>query len=102
MNQSLKQVEDELRDAYMIYKELAERCQYNINDNVPDDERVFYFKPDTILLKSPEEQRQYRNQLVKRISGMPKPEPISYLGDEMHRTFVGIIQDKSTPTITKR
>ena len=33
---------------------------------------------------------------------MPKPEPISYLGDEMHRAFVGIIQDKSHPTVAKR
>ena len=86
----------------MIYKEQAKRCRYTINDNVPDDERVFYFKPDTILLKNPEKQRKYRNQLLKRISGMPKPEPISYLGDEMHRAFVGIIQDKSTPPMAKR
>ena len=33
---------------------------------------------------------------------MPKPEPISYLGDEMHKAFVGIIQDKSPPTQAKR
>ena len=86
----------------MVYRDLAERCTYDIKDVVRDDERVFYFKPDTILLQEPEKQRQYRNQLVRRISGMPKPEPISYLGDEMHRAFVGTIQDKSAPTVAKR
>lgn len=40
--------------------------------------------------------------MIKKISGMPKPEPISYLGDEMHRAYVGTIQDQSGSVIAKR
>ena len=60
LNGSLKQCEDELRDAYMSYKELAERCKLLIQDHKKDHEQVFYFKPDTVLLQEPEKQRQFR------------------------------------------
>ena len=33
---------------------------------------------------------------------MPKPEPINYLGDEMHRQFLSTVADQSRPTITKK
>ena len=52
------------------------------------DHRVYYFKPDSFLLDEPEKQRQYRDALLKKIGSMPKPEPITYLGDELHRSFV--------------
>ena len=57
LNGSLKECEDELRDAYMNYKELAERCKLQIQDHKKDHEQVFYFKPDTVLLQEPEKQR---------------------------------------------
>ena len=60
VNGDLQQCEDELRDVYMTYKDLANRCQLQIQDHKKDHERVFYFKPDTILLKDPEEQRQFK------------------------------------------
>ena len=100
---SLKECEDELRDAYMTYKELADRCRLNLE--MPDlgrQDRVYYFKPETTLLQEPDKQREFKRQLESRVSGVPKPEPISYLGDEMHRAFVGIIQDKSPPPMAKR
>lgn len=51
----------------------------NASDN--EDHTVYYFKPDTFLLDDPEKQRQYRDSLLKKIGGIPKPEQISYLGD---------------------
>ena len=33
---------------------------------------------------------------------MPKPEPITYIGDEMHRAYVGTVQDKSSSTQSRK
>jgi hypothetical protein len=33
---------------------------------------------------------------------MPKPEPITYLGDEMHKIFVATVADQSRPTTCKK
>lgn len=62
---------------------------------------MFYFRPDTFLLDDTEKQRQYRENLLKKISGIPKPEPISYLGDEIHRSFSMAVADRSGPKLTK-
>ena len=39
---------------------------------------------------------------MKKISCMPKPEPIAYMGDELHRAFNAIIADQSRPTVAKK
>jgi hypothetical protein len=57
---SLQQCEDELRDAYMTFKELSGRCELMIENVGKTDETVYYFKPDTFLLNKPEDQREYR------------------------------------------
>jgi hypothetical protein len=49
------------------------------------ENRVFYFKPDTFLLDDPEKQRSHREKLVKKITSLPNPEPITYMGDDLHR-----------------
>ena len=88
MADTLDQCRDQLRDAYMNFSDLEERCRIRMDEKTPTDEpSVFYFKPETFLLQDPESQRQYRDNLLKKISGCPKPEPITYLGDEIHRNF---------------
>lgn len=62
-----------------------------------DESNVFYCKPETFLLQDPEYQRQYREQTLKKVAGVPKPEPISFLGDELYRTFVMTVADRSSP-----
>ena len=90
---SLAKSEEELRDAYLNFKDLKQKCVIDIKqksglfDSGMDDNQVFYFKPETFLLDEPEKQRAYREQLLKRISHPPKPEPISYLADELHRSM---------------
>ena len=59
------------------------------------DNRVFYFKPDTFLLDDPEKQRIYREKLLKRITAVPSPEPITFMGDELHRQMLETLQDQS-------
>ena len=49
------------------------------------DNRVFYFKPETFLLDDPEKQRIFREKLLKRVTQVPAPEPITYMGDELHK-----------------
>ena len=33
---------------------------------------------------------------------MPKPEPITYLGDEMHKAWLSVVADQSRPTLCKK
>ena len=40
--------------------------------------------------------------MIKKVSAIPKPEPIGYLGDEMHRVFLSTVADQSRPTICKK
>lgn len=68
----------------------------NFKKNPETDEiahKVFYFRPDTFLLEGTDKQRHYREALVRKIGGMPKPEPIAYLGDQLHRAFVSTVAD---------
>ena len=99
---SLEQCKMELTQAYMNYKELKKRCKVDITTVNKTDKTVYYFKPDTFLLDKPERQAYFRESLLKKISAMPKPEPITYLGDEMHRSFLSTVADQSRPTICKK
>ena len=66
------------------------------NYNRGSDGKVFYFKPDTFLLDDPEkDQKEFRENLLKRISQMPRPESISMLGDDMHRQMSLTLADQS-------
>ena len=85
---SLEQCKEELSTAFLNFKDLRDRCVIDLSQTVrqgSEDERVFYFRPETFLLDDTEKQRQYRETLLKKISGAPKPEPITYLGDDIHR-----------------
>lgn len=99
---SLEQCKEELNHAYMNYKELKDRCIIDISTVNKTDKPVYYFKPDSFLMDDPDRQRYFRESLLKKISAMPKPEPITYLGDEMHRTFLATVADQSRPTLCKK
>jgi hypothetical protein len=66
------------------------------------DKRVFYFKPESFLLDEPEKQRVYRDKLMKKVTTLPNPEPIKYMGDDLHKQILEAIQDKADPTICKK
>lgn len=55
------------------------------------DKRVFYFKPESFLLEDPEKQRQYRDKIMKKITALPNPEPIHYMGDDLHKQIMEAI-----------
>ena len=99
---SLEQCKEELRDAHMVYKDLKSRCIIELPTANKTDAQVYYFEPDTFLMDHPDKQRYFRESLLKKISAVPKPEPISYLGDEMHKIFLGTVTDQSRPTICKK
>ena len=99
---SLEQCKEELQNAYMRFKENRNRCKLKIMTGEFNDKQVYYFKPDTFLMDNPTNQRFYRESLLKKISAIPKPEPIYYLGDEMHRAFVATVADQSHPPVCKK
>lgn len=102
---SLEQCSEQLRDAYMNFKDLRSRCVIDVKPSQlghPDDPTVYYFKPQTFLLDEPEKQRWHRDRLLKRVSQVPKPESVSYLGDELHRAFCQSVADRTDPKQVKQ
>ena len=87
---SLEQCKEELRDAYMNFKDLQGRCTIDLKQQSligEEEHTVYYFKPETFLLDDPEKQRTYRESLLRKIGNIPKPDPITYLGDDLHRSM---------------
>jgi hypothetical protein len=57
LNGTLEQSKEQLRDAYMNFKDLQSRCTINMKESGEDDKeahRVFYFKPETFMLDDAE------------------------------------------------
>lgn len=63
LNGSLEQCKEELRDAYMNFKDLQQRCVIDMKESQKagntnqESTSVYYFKPETFLLDEPEKQR---------------------------------------------
>ncbi len=68
-------------------------------DPTVETHSVYYFKPETFLFDDPEKQRQYRESLLTKIGTVP--EPVSNLGDELHRSMCQTLADRSSPKTTK-
>ena len=94
---SIEQAQDELRDAYMSYKEIASRCTIDFEatraSQQEADEQgetadgglssvqaagrgprarrppttVYYFKPDSVLMADPDTQKTFRDKLLQQI-----------------------------------
>lgn len=59
-DKSVDAMANELREAYMQMKDLSSRCMIDMEHIAKNDERVFYFKPNSVFLDEPEKQRQHR------------------------------------------
>lgn len=90
----------------MNFKDLQMRCIINLKPNsaMTEDPQhtVYYFKPETFLLEGPEKQMQYRDSLLKKVGSIPKPDAITYLGDDLHRNMCQTIADRASPKLTKQ
>ena len=53
-------------------KDLNARCLLDLENTEKNDKRVFYFKPESVLLKDMDTQKIYREELIKTISEPPK------------------------------
>jgi hypothetical protein len=85
-----------LREAYLNFTDQSKKCVVDIENFNRTEGKVFYFTPDTFLLQDPEkEQKVFRENLLKRVSQMPRPEMISLLGDELHREQAMVLADQS-------
>ena len=56
----------------MHMRDLHTRCLVDLSNTEKGDKRVFYFKPESVLLKDMETQKAYRDELIKTISDPPK------------------------------
>ena len=54
---SIDAMANELREGYMQLKDLSSRCFIDMENINKNDNRVFYFKPNSVFLESPEKQR---------------------------------------------
>jgi len=75
---SIDAMANELREGYMQLKDLSSRCFIDMENIQKNDKRVFYFKPNSIFLESPEKQRQFRKRFLNRVKNVK--EPISNFG----------------------
>lgn len=88
----------------MNFKDLQGRCTIDLKQQSligEEEHTVYYFKPETFLLDDPEKQRTYRESLLRKIGSIPKPDPITYLGDDLHRSMCQTVADRSAPQASK-
>jgi hypothetical protein len=53
-DKNLEAMTTELREAYMSLKDLSSRCMIDMENINKFDDRVFYFKPNSVFLDEPE------------------------------------------------
>ena len=67
-DKSVETLSTELREAFMQLKDLSSRCLIDMEHITKNDQRVFYFKPKTVFLEDPENQRQHRQKFFRDLS----------------------------------
>ncbi len=50
-SEAVDRLKSNLRDAYLQMKDLSSRCMIDISNTERNDRRIFYFKPESVLLK---------------------------------------------------
>ena len=50
-SEAIERLKQNLRDAYQEMKDLSARCLIDISNTEKNDRRIFYFKPESVLLK---------------------------------------------------
>lgn len=50
----MDQVNNDLREAYMQFKDLSARCMIDMEHISKNDQRIFYVKPNSMYLEDPE------------------------------------------------
>jgi len=53
-NEAVTRLKQNLKDSYMHMRDLTSRCMIDLSVTEKNDRRIFYFKPDSVLLKDPE------------------------------------------------
>lgn len=81
-DKSIESMSNELREGYMQLKDLSSRCMIDMDNITKHDERVFYFRPKSIFLEDPENQRQYRTKFFKDVSKLKEDDAGVRLADQ--------------------
>jgi len=81
----------------MHMRDLNARCLIDMENTEKNDKRVFYFKPESVLLKDVDTQKLYREELIKTISEPPKLADQTNLAEQLTEDVRSQIQDMSEP-----
>jgi hypothetical protein len=66
--EAVDRLKSNLRDSYLEMKDLSTRCMIDMTTAERNDRRIFYFKPESVLLKDMETQRIFREDILKKLS----------------------------------
>ncbi|CDW75700.1 UNKNOWN [Stylonychia lemnae] len=96
---SMDKLKQNLRDSYLQLKDLNHRCLIDLSNVEKNDKRIFYFKPESVLLQDPEKQRQFRDNLIKKVASAPNikqnPTLSEELTHEMNSTMIDLTEPDS-------
>lgn len=96
-SRAMDRLKQNLRDSYIQMKDVSNRCLVDLSNTEKNDKRIFYFKPESVLLNDPEQQRIYREQTIKLLSSTPKPPDPPSLTHTLNQELLEGIQDLSEP-----
>jgi hypothetical protein len=78
-------------------RDLTNRCMIDMSTVERNDRRIFYFKPESVLLKDMDTQKNYRENFIKNISQPPMPVEQPTMAEELNREVVEVLRDLSEP-----
>ena len=97
-SEAVDRLKTNLRDSYMQMKDLSSRCMIDLSNIERNDRRIFYFKPESVLLKDMDTQKTFRDNLIKSVSEPPKIiEPLN-LAEKLNKEETEtVLRDLSEP-----
>ncbi len=81
----------------MHMKDLSSRCMIDMSVTEKNDKRLFYFKPESILLKDVETQKAYRENLINNITNIPRIIEEPLICEVLTNEIAELIKDQSEP-----
>lgn len=90
---------DKIRDLYLLLKELKSRHEVTMDPRMKSRSQklVYCSKQETPLMKDPDSQKLYREQLINKISEIPTLKPIPFYADSLFSEYL-TSELKSSPS----
>lgn len=95
--ESIDRLKSNLRDAYLEMRDLSKRCMIDLQSTEKNDRRIFYFKPESVLLQDMETQRNYREQIIKQVTEAPQILKQPSLAECLAQEELEVLRDDAEP-----